>query len=90
LLVIPLPVSWELKLTKPIVLVLAVIQKLKVDSGPGSALHYKNLVAGIGPLDVVDLAIVQCGIGWVLDCDHWVITPYNQYILVDKFHIFCI
>lgn len=82
LLVIHMPASRELKLTAPIVLVLAVIQKLKVKSGPGSALHYKNSGVGIGPLDVVDLATIQCGVGRVLDRDHWVIIdrsgPYAQ------------
>ena len=46
------------------------------------ALHYKHSPAGIGALEVVDLATIQCSIGQVLDRDSWVIVdrsgPFAQ------------
>ena len=84
LIVLDLPASHELHLTEPSTLVLAVIQSLKVDSVPNAAgaLRYKNSAAGMGCLEVVDLATIQCSIGRVLDRNFWVIIdrsgPYAQ------------
>jgi hypothetical protein len=84
IVVINLPVSEELHLTEPSILILAVIQSLKVETAPDAAgaLHYKNSPVGIGALEVVDLATIQCSIGRVLDCDSWVIVdrsgPFAQ------------
>ena len=75
ILVINIPASQELKTTKPETLLLAVIQSLKVDRVPDAAgaLHYKDSAAGLGRLEVVDLATIQCCIGRVLDRGSWVI-----------------
>jgi hypothetical protein len=84
IVVINLPVSDELHLTELSIFILAVIQSLKVETAPDAAgaLHYKNSPAGIGALEVVDLATIQCSIGWVLDRDLWVIVdcsgPFAQ------------
>lgn len=84
IVVINLPISEELHLTEPSILILAVIQSLKVETAPDAAgaLHYKHSPAGIGALEVVDLATIQCSIGRVLDRDSWVIVdrsgPFAQ------------
>ena len=84
IVVIDMPAAEELKTTKPETHILAAIQNLKVMPVPGSgnAIQYKDSAAGHGPLEVVDLATIQCGIGRVLDRGHWVIVdrsgPFAQ------------
>jgi hypothetical protein len=71
-IIIDIPAAEHLNTTQPETIILAVIQNLKVTPvpGSGSAIHYKNSAVGHGPLEVVDLATIQCGIGWVLDRGH--------------------
>jgi hypothetical protein len=84
IVVIDMPAAEELKTTKPETHILTAIQNLKVMPVPGSgnAIQYKDSAAGHGPLEVVDLATIQCGIGRVLDHGHWVIVdrsgPFAQ------------
>ena len=73
ILIIPIPASQELKTTEPKTLLLAVIQSLKVNCVPDAAgaLHYKDSAAGLGHLEVIDLATIQCCIGRVC----WTMAP---------------
>ncbi|KAF7973931.1 hypothetical protein HWV62_13996 [Athelia sp. TMB] len=56
-------------------LLLAVVRKLKTEPVPnaGGPVQYKDSAAGIGGLDMVDLATLQCCVGRVLNCGSWVI-----------------
>ena len=51
------------------------------------ALHYKHSPAGIGALELVDLATIQCSIGWVLDHDSWVIVDHSGPFAQASFNI---
>ena len=74
ILIIQIPASQGLKTTEAETLLLAIIQSFKINCVPDAAgtLHYKDSAAGLGHLEVVDLATTQCCIGRVLDCGSWV------------------
>lgn len=84
ILEIDIPRSQQLGTANPEKLLLAVVHALKTEivRGAGGAVQYKETTAGLGRLDVVDLATLQCGIGRVSDRGHWVLIdrsgPYAQ------------
>lgn len=78
------PRSEELQTDKPETLILAVIQNAKVarNRDAAGALAYKKSQDGLGALETVDLATIQCSIGRFADRQHWVLVdrsgPYAQ------------